>query len=141
MFGKNKSIDLNTTDTIIGEGTTFEGRTKSEASIRIEGKIIGDIECLGDVTIGEKGVVKSNITARDVTIAGTLTGNINAKGKLTIMSKGNIIGNIAYEKLIIEEGGVLQGNSRQENRNSKDIKNTDQEIQNNRSLNINSYSK
>lgn len=112
MFKKKKIMNPNTTDTLIGEGTTFEGRIKSEASIRIEGGITGDIECTGDVIIGEHGVVKSNISARDVVLAGNVHGNIITKGKLTITSTGSLQGNISAAFFIIEEGGLFQGTSK-----------------------------
>lgn len=127
MFGKKKKLDPNSTDTVIGEGTLFEGRIKSEASMRIEGKIVGDIECTGDLTIGEHGNLTSNIIARDVAIAGNLKGNITSKGKVTITAKGNITGNITYEKLVIEEGAVFQGSSRQELQNPKGVTKSEQE--------------
>lgn len=112
MFKKKKTINPNTTDTVIGEGSHFEGRIKSEASIRVEGHINGDIECLGDVTVGENGIAKSNITARNVTIAGTVNGNVTTKGTLTITSTGQLIGNTASHSLIIAEGGIFQGQSK-----------------------------
>ncbi len=119
MFKKKKDfMNPNTTDTLIGEGTTFEGRIKSEASIRIEGGITGDIECAGDVIIGEHGVVKSNISARDVVLAGSVQGNIITKGKLTITSTGSLQGNISAASFIIEEGGLFQGNSKMESKTS-----------------------
>jgi cytoskeletal protein CcmA (bactofilin family) len=115
MFkGKKHAINPNTTDTLIGEGTAFEGRIKSEASIRIEGSITGDIECMGDVIIGEHGSVKSNIAARDIVLAGTVQGNIVTKGKLTITSTGSLLGNINAASFIIEEGGLFQGTSKME---------------------------
>jgi cytoskeletal protein CcmA (bactofilin family) len=130
MFKKKKDfMNPNTTDTLIGEGTTFEGRIKSEASIRIEGGITGDIECAGDVIIGEHGVVKSNITARDVVLAGSMQGNIITKGKLTITSTGSLQGNISSASIIIEEGGLFQGNSKMESKTSTTppIQNSEQE--------------
>ncbi|MFD0697604.1 polymer-forming cytoskeletal protein [Paenibacillus sp. GCM10027628] len=115
MFKSKKlSINPNTTDTLIGEGTSFEGRIKSEASIRIEGSITGDIECMGDVIVGEHGSVKSNISARDVVLAGSVQGNVITKGKLTITSTGSLQGNISAASFIIEEGGLFQGNSKME---------------------------
>lgn len=119
MFGKKKKLDPNSTDTVIGGGTLFEGNLKSEASMRIEGNIIGDIECAGDLTIGEYGHLTSNIVARDVAIAGVVKGNVFSKGKVTITSKGSILGDIVYESLIIEEGATFQGNSRQELQHDK----------------------
>src|SRR5690606_5739962 len=105
-------INPNTTDTLIGEGSTFEGRIRSDASLRVEGTIIGDIDCVGDVTIGENGQAKSNVTARNVTIAGIVQGNVNTRGLLTITSTGQLLGNTLSHSLIIAEGGIFQGVSK-----------------------------
>lgn len=113
MFKKKKSkINPNTTDTLIGEGSTFEGRIRSEASLRVEGIIIGDIECVGDVTVGEHGNARSNITARNVTIAGMVQGNVSTRGLLTITASGQLFGNTLSQTLLISEGGVFQGQSK-----------------------------
>ncbi|HEY4392363.1 MAG TPA: polymer-forming cytoskeletal protein [Paenibacillus sp.] len=120
LRNKVTKIDPNSTDTLIGEGSIFEGKLKSSASVRIEGQMIGDIECGGDVTIGEKGVVESSIiNARNVTIAGQVNGNVQASNKLTITSKGKLYGNIAAASLAIEEGSIFEGTSRMGN--SSDI--------------------
>lgn len=112
MF-KNKTVKLNpeATDTLIGEGTIFEGKVKSEASIRIDGQIIGQIESQGSVTIGEKGLAKSDITAKNLLLAGRLVGNVEIGGTLTILATGSLIGNLTAGSLIIEAGGVFQGTS------------------------------
>ena len=115
MF-KNKSasgkINPDATDTLIGEGTTFEGKIRTEASIRIEGTIIGDIMSSGDVIIGENGCVNSNVSARDLILAGQLNGDVEVKGKLQICATGVLNGNIAAQSLIIESGGVFNGSSK-----------------------------
>jgi cytoskeletal protein CcmA (bactofilin family) len=114
MF-KNKrttKIDPDSTDTLIGEGSQFEGKIKSEAGLRIEGRITGDIEVAGDVTIGEHGVANSNIKARNVIVAGQVTGNIAAQGKLTIKATGKLHGNLSAMELSIESGGHFHGSSK-----------------------------
>ncbi|MDF2927571.1 MAG: polymer-forming cytoskeletal protein [Paenibacillaceae bacterium] len=111
---KSNGINPNSTDTIIGEGSVFEGRIKSEAGVRVEGSITGDVESSGDVIIGEKGSVKSNINARNIIIAGTVLGNVTAKEKLTILSSGQLIGNSTTVSLVIEDGGVFSGTSKME---------------------------
>jgi cytoskeletal protein CcmA (bactofilin family) len=121
MMFKNKKAGLlnpNSTDTVIGEGSVFEGRIRSEAGVRIEGSITGDVESAGDVTIGEKGVVKSNVTARNIVIAGSVHGNVTAKEKLTIMSSGQLTGNASTASLIIEDGAVFTGSSRMDGKNA-----------------------
>jgi cytoskeletal protein CcmA (bactofilin family) len=109
--GRNKPIDLKTTDTLIGASTICEGKIMSEASIRIEGQLHGDLECAGDVTIGEQAVVNSSIIARDIIIAGKVKGNVQSRGKLTVTHTGALIGNIDVRSFIIQEGGVFLGTS------------------------------
>lgn len=113
MLGSSKSkrIDAKTTDTLIGGSTICEGKIMSEASLRIEGQLQGDIECAGDITIGENAVVHSNIQARDVIVAGKLKGNIHTKGKLIVTSSGVLVGNIDVSSFVIQEGGIFQGSS------------------------------
>lgn len=113
MLGSSKSkrIDTKTTDTLIGASTICEGKIMSEASLRIEGQLHGDIECAGDITIGENAVVQSNIQARDVIIAGKVKGNIHTKGKLLVTSSGVLVGNIDVRSFIVQEGGIFQGSS------------------------------
>ncbi|MCD1259594.1 polymer-forming cytoskeletal protein [Paenibacillus athensensis] len=108
---KPRRIDARTTDTLIGESTIFEGKIVSEASLRVEGQLVGDIECAGDVTIGENAVLQSNIHGRDVIIAGKVRGNVHTKGKLVVTSSGLLVGNIEVRSFVIEEGGVFQGMS------------------------------
>jgi cytoskeletal protein CcmA (bactofilin family) len=113
MFKSKKTkIDPNMTDTLIGEGSVFEGKIKSGAGIRIEGQIVGDIDCAGDVTIGEHGIARSNILARNIILAGQVAGNISAKGKLTIKATGQLQGNLSALELSIESGGIFQGSSK-----------------------------
>lgn len=116
MFNKKAKIDPSTTDTLIGEGSTFEGKIRSQASIRLEGEITGDLECEGDVIVGEKGVARSNVAARNIILAGKVYGNIFAKGKLTIKSTGYLAGNLSVSELAIESGGFFKGNSQMEDR-------------------------
>ncbi|MFD2613861.1 bactofilin family protein [Paenibacillus gansuensis] len=113
MFSKKKAkLNPNATDTLVGEGTIFDGKIVSEAGVRIEGQVTGGIDCQGDVAVGENGVVKSSISAREVTIAGAVHGNVTAKGKLTILASGKLFGNTNAASFIIEEGGIFQGVSK-----------------------------
>ncbi|RED56824.1 bactofilin family protein [Cohnella lupini] len=119
MFKNKKAkIDLNMTDTLIGEGTSFEGKIKSEAGIRVEGQMVGDIECAGDITVGENGIARSHIKARNVVVAGQVVGDVAASGKLTIKSTGQLRGNLSALELSIESGGIFQGSSRMDFKDS-----------------------
>ncbi|GMK44853.1 hypothetical protein PghCCS26_19810 [Paenibacillus glycanilyticus] len=107
MFKDNKRVS--STDTLIGLGTRIEGKLICEAHLRIEGEHSGDIECLGDVIIGENGMARSNITAKDITIAGKVYGEVTAKGRLTITSTGQLTGSVSAQGMIVQDGGMLNG--------------------------------
>jgi cytoskeletal protein CcmA (bactofilin family) len=114
MFKGKTGLNPNMTDTLIGEGTIVEGSITSAASLRIEGHVTGDIHCTGDVTIGEKGLAASEITARNIINAGTIRGSVKTTGKLTITATGKVQGNIQVATLVIADGGAFEGTSKME---------------------------
>ena len=66
------------TNSVIGEGSIFEGRFYISGSLRVDGKFEGDIRTDEALVVGETGKVKTNISAREVILAGTLIGDIDA---------------------------------------------------------------
>ncbi|WP_238327701.1 bactofilin family protein [Paenibacillus gorillae] len=112
MFKDSKRFSA--TDTLIGQGTHMEGKLICEANLRVEGEFSGDIECVGDVIIGESGVARSSIHGKEITIAGKVFGDIIAKGRLTVTATGQIIGSITAQSLIIHDGGLMSGSCHME---------------------------
>lgn len=110
MFKENKR--LSAADTLIGQGTRAEGTLICQASLRIEGEFRGDIECKADVVVGESGVARSNISARDITISGKVFGDVVTTGRLTIMSSGQLFGSASAASLMVQDGGILSGSCR-----------------------------
>jgi cytoskeletal protein CcmA (bactofilin family) len=124
MFNKSKNVGK--VDTIIGSGTVFEGTLKCASSIRVDGTVLGEIECEGDLTIGVDGKVQRNVRAQNIFIAGTLIGEAHANQTLHILSTGNVNGNIEMISFIIEDGGKFEGTSKmnasETNKNEKKTK-------------------
>ena len=120
MFGigkngrKGGNVGRNTLDVFIGKGTSLEGKIISEGSVRIEGRVDGDIECAGDVAVGKEGVVHSNIRARHVVNAGTIHGHVVAEGRVSLTATGRLFGTIQASALAVEEGAWFQGTSKME---------------------------
>lgn len=105
---KNKT-DLSRLDTLVGNGTIFEGTLTSKESICVEGFVKGKIVCEGSVIVGEKGKVDAEIIADVVLLGGEVNGNIVAKTKLEITTSGKLKGNIKTGSLIIAEGVLFEG--------------------------------
>ena len=96
-------------DTYIGEDTSFDGTLTSNKSLTIYGSAKGTIECQGRVVIGQSGNIEADIVADDVTISGKVVGNVTAKSKLEVTSTGIIQGDVKTARLIMEDGGKLEG--------------------------------
>src|SRR4051812_16678487 len=86
-------------ETVIGSGTEMEGHLRTQESIRVDGKIKGELHAQG-VVVGEFGVVLGDITAATVTIAGKVKGNIVANEMLELLPKAQILGDLHTAKLL-----------------------------------------
>lgn len=106
MAVKNDAIkELN----FIGAGTTVEGKIKSQGSIRIDGKIIGEINAAENLAVGNTADIEGTIVAKNITIGGNLKGTVKAAEKLVLESKAVVKGDVRAGKLVIDEGAVFDG--------------------------------
>ncbi|MCX7773925.1 MAG: polymer-forming cytoskeletal protein, partial [Clostridia bacterium] len=92
MFSK-KNAPL-AMDTVLGEYTTFVGNIESEGSIKILGKVEGDVKAGGDVYIESPSTINGNIYGSNVYVSGTIKGNILSKGILHLMAQARLYGDI-----------------------------------------------
>ncbi|SET10289.1 bactofilin family protein [Anaerobranca gottschalkii] len=109
MFKKKEELDYAKVDTIIGKETFFNGQFNGKGILRIDGKIIGEINQSGDIIVGETGVVEANIKARHITVSGVVKGNIEASGLLQLLTTAKVYGDIKIHKLSIDDGAIFKG--------------------------------
>jgi cytoskeletal protein CcmA (bactofilin family) len=104
--GKDDSTkDLN----LIGHGTTFEGKVRSQGAIRVDGRVVGEITAYENVSIGTSGEVEGNINAKNITIGGKVRGSLAAQEKMVFLGQAVVQGDIRASKLVIDEGAVFDG--------------------------------
>ncbi len=94
---------------LIAAGTTFEGKLRTPGSIRIDGRIVGEITATQAITLGNGGEIEGNITGKSVTIGGKINGTIIAQEKLVFEGKAVVHGDIRAAKLVIDEGAQFDG--------------------------------
>ncbi len=86
----------------------MKGEIDTKGTLRIDGRFEGDVRA-DRVILGEKGAFEGNIHAQSVLIGGTVKGMINASDSIEINTKGRVFGSISALKLIVLEGGILEG--------------------------------
>ncbi len=97
-------------NSVIGEGSIFEGKFYIAGSLKIDGKFEGDIKTENTLIIGESGKVKTNISARNVIVSGVLIGDIHAREEVRITETGKVLGDIYTPVLHLSKGVMLKGN-------------------------------
>ena len=110
IFSKKEPFKIGETKilNLINEGCKVEGDINSDSVIRIDGTVQGNLNIDEGAIIGEKGLVKGNITTKSLIIYGVVSGNIDSES-LEIKSSGCVNGEIRTSRVHIEFGGVYNG--------------------------------
>ena len=100
-------------ETIVGPATEVHGRIVANESLRIDGRVIGNIESRQgknvSIALGRTGMVQGDINAFRVLVAGRVEGNIYATERVELHEGAEVRGDITYGQLGIEHGAKLNG--------------------------------
>jgi len=110
LRGKDRKSPYENIDTIISEHVLFKGDFNSDGSVRVDGGIEGQVKVKGDLVLGNKGNIKGDILGANILVSGVVEGTIVAEGRVEITSTGKIKGGVQCKTLVVEEGGIIQGN-------------------------------
>ncbi len=102
---KNSNISIFDNELRLKGVFSFKGKLIIKGSF--EGTIAGE-----NLIIAEEGVVLAEINAENVTIGGQLEGYITALNEVVILSTGICSGKISCKSLVVETGGLLNGDIR-----------------------------
>jgi cytoskeletal protein CcmA (bactofilin family) len=114
MIGKNttKKEEVYSEDvSILSSGVNINGKLTSNGNVRIDGKIIGDIDIKGNLTLGISSSINGEVKAKNVTVSGKVEGTLKVEDKLTLESTATVKGDLFAKALIIEEGAKFDGKS------------------------------
>ena len=95
-----------------GKDSRFKGKVISEGIFRLDGKLEGEIFHKGILIISETGFIKGKLEVNALTLSGLIEGEVTAKERVEIQAKGKLYGNISTPKLVIQDGGIFEGNCR-----------------------------
>jgi cytoskeletal protein CcmA (bactofilin family) len=108
--------------TFLGEETELEGKLKVSGTLRLDGHFKGEISGAGTLVVGEGAKIESDIHVSNILNSGEIQGNVIADEKIEIQSAGKIIGSIQTPVLVMDEGGIIEGDCRMHKTEKKEIK-------------------
>lgn len=119
MFGNKKTNNTPLVksperfDTLIGRQTEIQGTLRVMQSVRIDGKVVGNIEAPKDqaitVVVGQEGEIHGDVIASRVIVAGKVSGNIDAHERVELLASALVQGDVKYGSIAVEHGARLLG--------------------------------
>jgi cytoskeletal protein CcmA (bactofilin family) len=101
-------------NTLLGRGSEFEGKLTFEGTVRIDGKLSGEIFSDDVLVVGEGAHVSAEIDVGVIIVEGNVNGNIRAKRAVELHAPARVRGNIETPSLYIDKGVVFEGFSKME---------------------------
>jgi cytoskeletal protein CcmA (bactofilin family) len=101
--------------TLLGRGSEFEGKLTFEGTVRIDGKLSGEIFSEDVLVVGEGANVSAEIDVGVIIVEGNVNGNIKAKRAVELHAPARVRGNIETPSLYIDKGVTFEGFSKMEN--------------------------
>jgi cytoskeletal protein CcmA (bactofilin family) len=95
---------------ILSREVEIEGSIKFQKELFIDGKVHGQINSDGVLTIGEHADVRGEIKSKSVTLYGKVHANITAE-RCELKSKCALQGDLKAARLIVEDGAAFIGTS------------------------------
>ncbi len=119
MFGRDKKGGAmpkgsDEISAFLGKGTEFQGQLKFDGTVRIDGRLGGEVQATGTLMVGEGGRVEAEIHCGTLIASGEVVGNIHATNRVEALAPARLSGNIETPVLVINEGVHFEGHVRME---------------------------
>lgn len=95
--------------TLLGHGSTFEGKLAFDGTARVDGKLIGEVHCADTLVVGETAELQAEVMVGTIIVEGTVIGNIKATKSVELHAPARVKGNIETPVLFIDRGVTFDG--------------------------------
>ncbi len=95
--------------TVIGRGARVRGRITGSATLDIQGLVDGEILVDGDLTVGETGMVASDLSGRRVVVRGAVKGNVTGEESVHLEDGAKVVGDVRAPRIAIAPGALVRG--------------------------------
>jgi cytoskeletal protein CcmA (bactofilin family) len=98
-----------TDQSVVAAEDRIEGKWRTSKGLRILGTVDGSIESASHVYIEEGARVSADVSAEEVVIGGQYSGKLTCRQRLEVRPTGRVSGSIETVKLMLHEGGFVDG--------------------------------
>jgi cytoskeletal protein CcmA (bactofilin family) len=94
---------------VLSTDVEVKGTLKFTNDLIVDGRIEGEIQSDGNLTIGENARIKAEIKTATVTVHGKVHGNITATDRVDLKAGAEVVGDIKAKVLAMEPGAIFVG--------------------------------
>ena len=95
--------------TLLAKDVEFKGIVNFDGTVRVDGRVEGEIHTTGTLIVGENAIIKGVVSAGVLMNSGKINGTITAVEKIQILKPGVLVGDIRTPLIAIEEGSHFHG--------------------------------
>lgn len=99
------------TRNILSTDVEIKGTVRFTNDLVVDGKIEGEINSDGNLTVGENARIKAEIKTATVIVYGKVHGNLTATDRVELKASAEVVGDIKAKTLSIEAGAIFVGKS------------------------------
>jgi len=96
---------------VLSSDVEIKGTVKFTNDLVVDGRIEGEIQSEGNLTVGENARLKAEIKTGTVVVYGKVHGNIIASDRVELKASAEVVGDIKAKTLSIEPGAIFVGKS------------------------------
>ena len=96
---------------LLSADVEIKGSIKFQNELTVDGKIEGEINSAGILTVGENAEIKGEIKTKSVTVYGKVHGNITVEDRCELKGRASLYGDLKATRLVIEDGATFVGKS------------------------------
>lgn len=106
-----ESTPAGTSKNVLGNDVEIKGALQFESELLFDGKLDGEINSPGALTIGKNAEVHGEVNTKSVTLHGTVFGNITVTERAELKASSQLTGDLKASRIVIEEGATFIGKS------------------------------
>lgn len=98
-----------TAGSVIAEGVVVTGRISGDGNLEIRGRVDGEVDLAGDVTLADGAMARASLGGARVTIGGAVVGDISATEAIVLEATARVVGNLRAPRIAVALGAQIRG--------------------------------
>ncbi len=94
---------------VISTTTVIRGGVRGQGSLRVDGRVRGNVEVTGDVVIGPGAEIQGSVSGASLSVSGAVEGDLTGTEAVLLETTARVVGDLRAPRIGISEGAQVRG--------------------------------